>query len=390
MTQSSSALAGPASGLAPAASPSSVVGSTSASASASASASPSASGTAPGPSVSPDSISFAIVPFAKPDPGPAGPGGFTADASRCLTDPSCSMERYASLLLASVDAGESPADGSCFQLLRGVGVPPDIGRAGACFEKAVAAEGECGGSSPSIDRMQLALHYALGRGRPRSSETARKTLLGCFEDGSVGALDEVITSFAQGRGHDLSSLDVCEAGLAATTLAMSMCVAEDRLLATIRDAALEKALLARYDRAFLAAFKKAGAEHAAYADAMLLAAADVYRGGTMSTVTAPSARNHVVRNRTVRWEILLRRGVPPLPDPKEAREKLLAERDAAPKRAQADLAWRNLVRDTEKAYAPFRAHEAELLTGAPKLDASQAQAWLDVDRTDELSLLDAP
>jgi hypothetical protein len=294
------------------------------------------------------------------------------------------MDRHAGLLIAAVDAKETGM--TCAQLLRGVGVATDLPRARACFQTAVEAAGDCGKSSPSLERLQLALLMTLGQGGPQSSADARRTLEGCFDDGSVMAILTVVEGQEKGKPPALDSIDVCQAGLAQTTLHMSTCQLLESGLVEVREAALRKALLGRFDATWLAAYDAASADHAKYAVSLADAAADLYRNGTLASITHPSAVVFAARRRTLRWEELLREGKPNLPAVDEARKKVLAERDAAPGRGQADAAWKKLVTDNEKAYAPYRAKEAGLLKSMPKLTADEIQALLDVERTDDLGL----
>ena len=319
-----------------------------------------------------------------PAPGPAPSGGFAPAADKCLADATCPMDRHAGLLLAAVDAKETGM--TCAQLLRGVGVATDLPRARACFQKAVEAQGDCGKSSPSLERLQLALLMTLGQGGPQSSADARKALDGCFEDGSVMAVLTVIEGQEKGKPPSLDSIDVCQAGLAQTTLHMSTCQLLEIGLGEVRESALRKALLGRFDATWLSSYDAASKDHAKYAATLADVASDLFRNGTLATVQYPSTLLFASERRTKRWEELLRDGKPTLPAPDEARKKVLAERDAAPERGQADAAWKKLVKENEKAYAPYRAKEATLLKSMPKLTADEIQALLDVERTDELGL----
>lgn len=331
-----------------------------------------------------DATSYAKIGRVDPAPGPAPAGGFGGAADRCLSDATCPMDRYAGLLVAAVDAGESGV--GCAQLVRGVGVAKDLPRARACLAKAIERERDCGKSSPSLDRLQLALLMTLGQGGPQSSADARRTLEGCFEDGTVMSLVAIIEGQEKGKAPSLDSLDVCQAGLAETTFHMSSCKVLEGSLGKVREQALRKALLGRFDAAWLQAYDAASADHAKYAASLADAAADIYRNGTLASVTHPSALLFASRRRTARWEELLRGGEPELPPADEARKKVLAARDAAPQLGHADAPWKKLVKENEKAYAPFRAKEAALLKSIPKLDAGEIQALLDVERTDELGL----
>src|SRR5512139_2952965 len=102
-----------------------------------------------------DATSYAKMPRLDPLPGPPPAEGFAAAAASCPADASCPMDRHARLLLTAADRREAGV--GCFQLLRGVGVAADMPRARACFAAAVEAEGKCTGSSPSLERLQLAV-----------------------------------------------------------------------------------------------------------------------------------------------------------------------------------------------------------------------------------------
>jgi hypothetical protein len=336
------------------------------------------------PELPDDATSYAKVGRVDPAPGPAPAGGFAGAADKCLSDATCPMDRYAGLLVAAVDAGEAGV--SCAQLIRGVGVAKDLPRARACSAKAVEREGDCGKSSPSLDRLELALLMTLGQGGPQTSADARRTLEGCFDDGSVMAVLGIIEGQEKGKPPALDSIDVCRAGLAITTLHMVSCQQIELKLGDVRENALRKALLGRFDAKWLAAYDAASKDHAKYAATLADAASDLFRNGTLATVQHPSTLIFASERRRRRWEELLRDGKPTLPAADEARKKVLAERDAAPERGQADAGWKKLVKENEKAYAPYRAKEAALLKSMPKLGADEVQALLDVERTDELGL----
>lgn len=110
----------------------------------------------------PEAASFARVSKAEEISTAPPPGGFMVAARACLLDPSCTMERYAGLVFAASDAEDPKVP--CLDLVRGSGVPIDLKRARACLVRSIAREGDCGGSSPSLERLQLALLVATGRG----------------------------------------------------------------------------------------------------------------------------------------------------------------------------------------------------------------------------------
>jgi hypothetical protein len=308
------------------------------------------------------------------------------EAGRCLAEPACSIDRYASLVLAAEDAKEDGVP--CLDLVRGVGVPVDLPRARSCLERALAKEGSCGGSSPGLERLQLALLVAMGRGGPRSSTGAREALRGCFQDGSASSLDELISTVERGEDPKLAAVELCAAGLAQTTLHMSGCESLELAALDVRTAALEKALLAKSDQETVERFREATAAHDAYVAALADNAADLYRGGTLATVQHPAARALAERQRLRSWEGWLRGAAPAPGDPKEARRKVLDQKQRT--RAKGDVAWRNLFHRMDVAYAKYRAKEAALRRSMPGMSEAEVQAQLDLEWTSELSFAAGP
>jgi hypothetical protein len=345
------------------------------------SASPSAIALEPVPP-DPDRFSFERKPKAPVVSGGTPPGGFAVAATACLAEASCSIERYAGLVLAAVDAGEPV---SCFALVDGVGVPVDLPRARMCFEATVEREGGCRKSSPSLDRLQLALLVATGRGGAQSSAGARSTMQDCFQDGSVSAVDEVIVGLEKGNAPSLDSIQICEAGLARTTLHMSACMSLEVGYLDVRESALEKVLLKTFDAATLDGFRAAGAENQKYATTLADAAADIYRGGTIAQTMYPGAILTARSARLLRWELLARGVLADSPDAKQARADVLAKRDAA--RASGDAMFKGYLTKMEKAYAAYRAKEATLFKKLPAMSAARVDALLDIEWSGELDML---
>lgn len=323
-----------------------------------------------------------------PAPGPAPTGGFNAEARRCLTEPSCPMERYAALTFAAVDADEAGV--SCLDLVRGSGLPVDLSRARRCLKLQLGFNPSCERSSPSLERLQLALLAATGRGGPRSSQEAAAALEGCFQDGSVQAMDEVFAKLAKGENPNLKSVELCAAELAMTTLHMTRCEQQDEVDDAIRERALEKALFAKSDRETVERFRLAGAKFDAYRGAMADNAGDLYRGGTLSVIQWQGATNFAQRQRLARWELYLR-GKPRTFDDaaaKQARSDVLAEKERT--RTQGDVIWRNLFHAMDKAYGAWRADEAKLAKSLPGATARDVEAALDADWTEELRYIAGP
>lgn len=208
----------------------------------------------------------------------------------------------------------------------------------------------------------------------------------CFQDGSVSAVDEVIVGLEKGQTPSLDSIQVCDAGLARTTLHMSACMTLEIEHLDVRESALEKALLKTFDAATLEAFRAAGAENRKYATAFADNSADLVRGGTMAQTIYPGAILTVRSNRLLRWEQLARGVLADAPDPKQARADVLAKRDAA--RAMGDAMFKGFVAKMEKAYAAYRAKEATLFKKLPNMTAARVDALLDVEWTDELDVFD--
>ena len=303
------------------------------------------------------------------------------------------MDRYASLLLAAVDAGDA-TDG-CRDLITGTGAPIDLVRARRCYETQVAREGACGGSSPSTARLQLALLHLTGRGGPLSSAEAAKKLEGCFEDASVQAVHTLIEQQATGTAVSLKSIELCAAELAQTTLHMVACLGADLHALDVRERALEKAVHARFGETVARSFRAVGVDHDKYARLAADIVGDPWAGGSIQGVQIQSAHIGIRRRRIERWEVIVRRTAVDAPDPKIARADLLRARDATlamdpPQTIGQSFTgpqWRARLFAGETVYGVYRASELALLETLDGLDASRLEAALDVERKHALELV---
>lgn len=314
-------------------------------------------------------------------------------AVACLLDASCSMDRYASLVLAAVDAGESVD--ACRDLLVGTGVPVDEARSRKCYEVQVAAQGPCRGGSPFNERLQLALLLLAGRGGPVSSVEASKLLEGCFEDGSVQGMATLVEARASGKSVDLSSVELCAAGRAETTLHMVGCLRGELHEVDVRERALEKAIRARFGAAVALAFRTIGADHDAYAAFASDIVGDPYAGGTMQPLQVLGARVGIRLGRIERWETLTRGEPLSAPDAPTARAELLRARDATlamdpPQtvgRTFTAPQWRARLFAGEKVYGAYRAKELALVKTIDAMDPVRVEAAMDVERKHALDMV---
>lgn len=334
----------------------------------------------------PEATSFARVAKAEAITTPAPPGGFMAAATTCLADPACPMERYAGLVFAAVDAHDPKVP--CLDLVRGSGVPIDLTRARTCLAAEVARNGDCGGSSPSLERLQLALLVAIGRGGARSTEEAGKVLTNCYADGSVAALDEVFATLRRGENPSLKSVEFCEAELAMTTLHMSRCVSQDIFDQSVRARALEKALFTKSDRATVERFRAASGKFAGYTQALAENAGDLYRGGSLAVIEHPAAISFATRQRLSRWESYVRGAPRPARDAKTARREVVAQKEKT--RTQGDAAWRSLFHAMDVAYSAYRAEEAPLMKSLPGMTKEAVESTLDDEWIQELQFVAGP
>lgn len=291
-------------------------------------------------------------------------------ASDCLVDAVCPMARYASLVLAAVDARER--DVPCFHLLRGTGVPIDRARARRCFESEVHAEGSCRQSTPSLARLELAMLSG-----------SKSVLAGCLDD----------TAVEVGRTEP-GKIDVCDTGLGLTTLHMVACVQLEHDELAVRAAALHKAFLARFGKTRWASLSAASRAHADYAHDTAECVGELYAGGTMQPIQILSAEASILSARLERWESFLRSIEREAPNAAAARKRMLAKRKAALEMpppvtiggSWTKPSWQARLSKNEEAYAAYRAKELALvheLGGA-------SEALMDVERTNDLTMLESP
>jgi hypothetical protein len=336
------------------------------------------------------SSSFAAVEYATVASN-APPDGFLAAAARCSSNPACTMDRRAEWLLAAVDAGE--ADVPCFAFLRGVGVPVDAVRARRCLERQVRSEGDCGGSSPSLARLQLAILRGAGAGGSLQTVSALSLFDGCFGDASVSEAHSAIGAYARDGDWRADGVHVCDAGLAQTTLHMVRCMALSLGELEVRATALDKAVHARWGAGLGRRFRRVSLLHTRYAGDTAQCVGARFGGGSMEPLQIFGAELGARRQRLERWEALTRSDELDVPSSERAHAELLAERKnafaAGPPatigRTWSEAEWRARLADNEQIYAPYRAMELALLDALP--EGRPVVSLLDSERAKDLSML---
>ncbi len=214
-----------------------------------------------------------------------------ADRDRCLRDTSCSRNEVARLTIAAADAGAST---DCDLFYYGGVVPVDLARARTCYLREVEHD-HCGGSSPSLARVELATMMFDGQGGPKAPPGAiRATVEGCFEDGSI---DWMLAPTASTIRSTLTPpnrpIDFCN-DIGGTTLSMEAC-ADSRIDRAETDRLLiRKDLAVKLSRPALAEEGAAAAAFDAFARAASELAADDARGGTMAGLDFSSELEHLI------------------------------------------------------------------------------------------------
>lgn len=328
--------------------------------------------------------SFAVVAQAQPAQQAPPLGGFGAAASRCLEDPDCAMPRYASLALAAVDAGDRGPP--CLALMRGIGVPVDAARARACLEREVPREAGCGGSSPSLERLQLAIL----RGTEGSVEDGMAVLDGCFADATVQATADALRAYEEQGRWPRPSLQICDAELAQTTLHMVQCLQLERDELEVRGYALDKAIATRWGRGMAERHRAVRRAHADYVRDAAIVVGERFGGGSMQPIQVAAAEIGLTTRRLERWEALVRGARLDAPVSEAARSELLAARRRALEEeppstflgAWTNATWQARIRDNERAYAPYRAKELAFASALGRRD--ELEPLVDAERTDTL------
>lgn len=181
---------------------------------------------------------------------------------------------------------------SCFRFYDGVGVDKDRSRARACFQRQVLAEGNCNGSSPSLDRIALAAMWIAGEGGPADPAAAQSLLADCFADVDVDALRQ------RARGARVSATtDVCR-DLASTTWARGQCLGVQADEGKVQQQLAEKQLRSRLDATGIQLADEARAAWLAFAHRQAQAEADRYRGGSMQSNASSLRETALATERT--------------------------------------------------------------------------------------------
>jgi uncharacterized protein YecT (DUF1311 family) len=202
-------------------------------------------------------------------------------AEQCLDDPRCSLEEAARLLLQADAARATDID--CFRHYYGVGVPIDLPRARACFERSVSAEKGHQGSSPSLERLYLGAMLADGQGGPREIERYRGLFVDCFEDASVTWLRQEADQRAAGADPSPAPLDFCD-DIGGTTLSMQRCGSLEVDKAVFEAQKSMKILAPHLDDEGLALARKAAAAWSTVAAKDADEWSDTYRNGSMRSL----------------------------------------------------------------------------------------------------------
>lgn len=172
-----------------------------------------------------------------------------------------------------VAANEPEEDFGCGVFAKD-GVTPDARKARACLEKAAASDTCSGGSSPSLEVLELAVALIDGTGGPSDIPRARALLAPCFRDVSV---EEVLAhADAVTRVSVAPPFESCDA-FAQTTIAQSECLAEH----TQNEHAWIHDTRKQLDAKARALFDAATKAHDDYATKMGAIAYAKYSGGTL-------------------------------------------------------------------------------------------------------------
>lgn len=247
------------------------------------------------------SSSFAAPPVAStrhtaipsPPMSPTEAAALVAHADACLADPACT-EGGEALYRRADDAGATGV--SCFRFYYGIGVALDRARARACFERQVAADGTCGGSSPSLDRLYLAAMLIDGQGGAPAASRAESLLADCFRDVSVeGLLREVPTRSAPDSSR--KALDFCK-DIGGTTVSTSDCIRVESDGVTADRVRVERRLFSSLDAEGRALEIKARKAYADFTSKEGAVQADVFRGGSASSNRGAAAETQLQKQRT--------------------------------------------------------------------------------------------
>jgi hypothetical protein len=219
-------------------------------------------------SSAPPVATAAPVAEQRPTLDPARAKALLADRDRCLHDPTCSRDETQRLTRDAADAG---ATVDCALFYYGTVVTVDWQRARSCYEREVRSSPACGGSSPSLDRIQLAIMLVDGQGGPKMRFDDIKPIMGdCFEDASVSALREPMPK---------EPVDFCN-DIGGTTLSMNECSSGRIDRANLEHLLIRKDIAASIGKDALAKEDEAASRFDRFATAAADLVSDTWRGGS--------------------------------------------------------------------------------------------------------------
>jgi uncharacterized protein YecT (DUF1311 family) len=341
---------------------------------------------APVPSAS---LPSASVASASPPPAASAPGGaarhptatpaeaaeLLAHAEKCLTDPTCTEDGEA-LFRRADDMGAAGI--SCFRFYHGIGVAQDLPRARACFERQVARDPGCHGSSPDLERVVLAAMLIDAQGGPADAARAEALFTDCLKDGSVTGVLEEIPKRSQ-PDPTRAPLDFCK-DIGGTTYSISRChgVDHDRLLD--QRVRVDRLLFPRLDPTGRQLAVKAREAWSVFADKEGAVHGDKYRGGSIQSNAWASHENELQKQRADAVAHLFDHKLSPGADPAAAARDLeKAYREAC----NEDATRKKLCGTARKAWTTYR--DAEIALYVRALGASLGEKELTRDLTTTLT-----
>ncbi|APR83412.1 Hypothetical protein A7982_08761 [Minicystis rosea] len=303
----------------------------------------------PGPSstAAPTTAPSATASAALPAPSPAEAAKLLADAERCFADPSCDPAQ-AEAMYRRADDGGAPGV-SCYQFYYGMDVHKDLPRARACFERVVAAQSGCHGSSPDLDRAYLAAMLIDAQGGPADPARATALFADCYADATVIGLSSEATQRAA-LAPDRTPLDFCE-HVGGTTITIGQCAVLAGAKAKALGRRVDRELATKLDAESKRLAGKAREAWSKFADKQAEAVADRYRGGSIQSNAWKSAQNALEEKRIQALSHLFEYKPSPSADPAQAeRDMEKAYREAS----DGDAQHKRLLGAARKAWTAYR------------------------------------
>ena len=317
------------------------------------------------PAVAAPPASIEATPTASAEPSPTLDAvrakALLVERDRCLRDPSCSRTETARLTREAADLG---ATVDCALFYYGTVVPVDWQRARVCYQRQVLGSPGCGGSSPSLDRIQLGIMLLDGQGGPKLAFDDIKPFMGdCFDDASVESLKEPMPK---------EPVDFCT-DIGGTTLSMNECAGGRIDRANLEHLLIRKDIAARIGKDALAKEENAASRFDRFSNAAADLVSDTWRGGTGRNFVFASEEESLIdqRNRA------LTTFAAPLAfaSATDRADVERAHRTLAQKASQqADADRKKLLADAESAFAAWQSAEIafERATVQP-VDGDKAQ-----------------